>query len=60
MEDRASVAGFDPGESRQFVDDAGRDQQIARLFLGAVGERHAVLSLPLRASVTPTGRISMP
>jgi hypothetical protein len=39
VEDARAVQLAEAGNLRQVVDDAGRDQQLARLELRAVGER---------------------
>ena len=43
VKNRSAVACVEAGDGRQIVDDAGRDQQVPGVFLGAVAERHAVV-----------------
>src|SRR2546425_2410217 len=43
MKDRAAVAVVEARDGRQIVDDAGRDEEIARLFFRAVGARDEIM-----------------
>ena len=43
MKNRSAVALVEARDRRQVVDDAGRDQQVARVLLAAVAERDAVV-----------------
>src|SRR6185295_17906652 len=43
VKNRRPVALAEPGNGGQVVDDAGGDQQVARLFLRPIAERHAIM-----------------